>query len=63
MTYKLADLIRARFPMIYITTFEEERVTSLLNSIVTNEKLVKYPREVYVWTQKKGLLIMEVINK
>ena len=38
---KISHLIRARFPYIYITTFEEERVTSLLNSIVTNEKLVK----------------------
>lgn len=53
---KISHLIRARFPYIYITTFEEERVTSLLNSIVTNEKLVKYPREVYVWTQTKGFV-------
>ncbi len=53
---KISHLIRARFPYVYITTFEEERVTSLLNSIVTNEKLVKYPREVYVWTQTKGFI-------
>lgn len=53
---KISHLIRARFPYIYITTFEEERVTSLLNSIVTNEKLVKYPRELYVWTQTRGFI-------
>jgi len=55
MTYKLADLIRARFPMIYITTFEEERVTKYIKSIVTDEKKVKYPREVFTWTQTQGL--------
>jgi len=55
-TYKLANLIRARFPMIYITTFEEERVTKYIKSIVTDEKQVKYPREVFIWTQTSGLL-------
>ena len=35
--YKLANLIRARFPMIYITTFEEDRVTKYIKSVVTDE--------------------------
>ena len=54
-TYKLANLIRARFPMIYITTFEEDRVTKYIKSVVTDEKQVKYPREVFTWTQTNGL--------
>ena len=54
-TYKLSNLIRARFPMIYITTFEEDRVTKYIKSVVTDEKQVKYPREVYTWTQTSGL--------
>ena len=54
-TYKLANLIRARFPMIYITTFEEDRVTKYIKSIVTDSKQVKFPREVYTWTQTNGL--------
>ena len=54
-TYKLANLIRARFPMIYITTFEEDRVTKYIKSVVTDAKQVKYPREVFIWTQTNGL--------
>ncbi len=53
--YKLSNLIRARFPIIYITTFEEDRVTKYIKSIATSEKQVKYPREVFTWTQTAGL--------
>ncbi len=53
--YKLANLIRARFPMIYVTTFEEDRVTKYIKSVVTDEKQVKYPREVFTWAQTTGL--------
>ena len=55
MAYKLSNLVRARFPMIYVTTFEEERATKYIKSIVTSEKQVKFPREVFTWTQTKGL--------
>ena len=55
MAYKLSNLIRARFPMIYITTYEEERVTKYIKSIATDAKQVKYPREVFTWTQTNGL--------
>ncbi|MBR1374189.1 ATPase, partial [bacterium] len=54
-SYKLANLIRARFPLIYITTFEEDRVTKYISSVVTDEKQVKFPREIYQWTQTVGL--------
>ena len=53
--YKLSNLIRARFPMIYIPTFEEDRVTKYIKSIVTNAKQVKFPREVFTWTETSGL--------
>ena len=52
---KLSHLLRARFPYIYITTYEEERAAKFIKSIATSEKEVKYPREVFVWTQSKGL--------
>ena len=55
MAYKLSELLRARFPMIYITTFEEERVTKYIKSIATDAKQVKFPREVFTWTQTEGL--------
>ena len=62
-TYKLANLIRARFPMIYITTFEEDRVTKYITSIVTDENQVKYKREVYTWTQTNGLYNETLLKK
>ena len=40
--YKLSNLIRARFPVIYITTFEEDRVTKYIKSVVTDVKQVKF---------------------
>lgn len=55
MAYKLSELLRARFPMIYITTFEEDRVTKYIKSIATDAKQVKFPREVFTWTQTNGL--------
>ena len=62
MAYKLSNLIRARFPMIYIATFEEDRVTRYIKSIATDAKQVKYPREIITWTQTKGLY-NETTNK
>lgn len=53
--YKLSNLIRARFPVIYITTFEEDRVTKYIKSVVTDVKQVKFAREVFTWTQTNGL--------
>lgn len=53
---KLSNLIRARFPYIYITTYEEERVTSLIKKIVQDPKMIKFPREVYIWTQTRGFI-------
>ena len=53
---KLSNLIRARFPYIYITTYEEERVTNLIKKIVREPKLVKVPRDVYIWTETNGFV-------
>ena len=52
---KLSHLLRARFPYIYITTYEEDRVTKFIKSVATSEAAVKFPREVFVWTQANGL--------
>ena len=52
---KLSHLLRARFPYIYISTYEEERATKFIKSIATSEAQIKYPREVLVWTQAAGL--------
>jgi len=41
--------------MIYIPTFEEDRVTKYIKSVVTDVKQVKFPREVFTWTETAGL--------
>lgn len=56
MYKKLSNLLRARFPYIYITTYEEERATSIIRNLVKNEELIKYPRELFIWTQTNGFV-------
>lgn len=53
---KLINLMKARFPYVYITSYEEDRVTKLLKSIVTSQELIKVTRNIYVWTQTNGLV-------
>lgn len=53
---KISNLIRARFPYIYMTTYEEERAASLIKRIVQDPKLIKFPRELYIWTQTNGFV-------
>lgn len=50
----LANLLRARFPYIYITTWEEERALELINATVSDEKIIRTVRKVYQWSQSKG---------
>ena len=52
---KLSHLLKARFPFIYISTYEEDRATKFIKSIVSNQAQIKYPREILVWTQSLGL--------
>ncbi len=52
---KLSHLLKARFPFIYIATYEEERATKYIKSIVSNKSQIKYPREILIWTQSTGL--------
>ena len=54
---QLSKLFRARFPYIYMTTWEEDRAISLIKQIASSEKLIKIPRDVYVWTQTNGFIL------
>lgn len=54
---QLSRLFRARFPYVYITTWEEERAISLIKKISKSEKLIRVAREVYVWTQTNGFVV------
>lgn len=56
MYKKLSNLLRARFPYIYITTYEEERATSIVRQLAKDVTYIKYEREVYIWTQTNGFV-------
>ncbi|WP_338552778.1 AAA family ATPase [Paenibacillus sp. KS-LC4] len=51
----LSNLMRARFPFIYIPTWEEERALSVIDSAVKNEALIKTVRKVFIWSMTDGL--------
>jgi len=51
---ELCDLLRARFPFIHITTYEEERIINELQRIVSTKDLIHTPRNVYVWKLSEG---------
>lgn len=54
---QLSRLFRARFPYIYMITWEEERAISLIRKMAKSENLIRVPRDVYVWTQTNGFML------
>lgn len=54
---QLAKLFRARFPYIYLTTWEEDRAINLIKSVASSEKLVRVARDTYIWTQTNGFVL------
>ena len=50
------QLVRARFPFIYIPTPEEERVMGVISSLARDEALIRTPRKVFVWKMTEGLV-------
>jgi ATP-dependent 26S proteasome regulatory subunit len=57
MITQLSRLFRARFPYIYISTWEEERAVSIIKKIASSEKLIRVTRDVYTWTQTNGFML------
>jgi len=51
---ELCDLLRARFPFIHITTYEEERIINEIKRIVSTEELIHTTRNVYIWKLSEG---------
>jgi len=51
-----ASLLRARFPYIYVGTWEEERVLGLIRETARNAELVRTPRNVFTWSITDGLV-------
>jgi len=53
---QLADLFRARFPMVYIPTWEEERAVDAIRRLARDESLIKTGRDVFVWRVTTGIV-------
>lgn len=51
----LSNLFKARFPIIYIPTWEENRIVETIADIAEDESLIKTEREMFVWTQTQGM--------
>jgi len=51
---KLGGLLKARFPYIYIPTWEEERAIDMIRTVAHSPEIVRTLRKVYVWTQTSG---------
>ncbi|MGH7140647.1 MAG: hypothetical protein ACREHD_33360, partial [Pirellulales bacterium] len=52
----VANLLKARFPLLYISTWEEERAVAAVNQMAVNEALIKTPRKVFTWSLTMGLV-------
>jgi len=51
----LSNLFRARFPIVYIETWEENRIIDMLLEISSSEEFIKTPRKLYSWSISTGL--------
>lgn len=52
----LANLLRARFAYIYITTWEEDRAVAAILHIARTRNLIRTERKVYQWSQVTGFV-------
>ena len=52
--HTLAELCKARFPIIYVTTWEEERVAECIQELDGDAALIKTPRKVMRWSSTRG---------
>lgn len=51
----LSNLLKARFPYIYIPTWEEDRVLSKINDMAKDEERIRTKRKVFTWKITSGL--------
>ncbi|PJI07519.1 MULTISPECIES: AAA family ATPase [Clostridium] len=57
---RLANLFKARFPYVYISTWEEERVMEEIEDLANDVELIRTPRKVIYWSQTEGIKGEEV---
>lgn len=54
-TRLMANLFKARFPFLYLSTWEEDRALELITSIASNHELIKTTRKVITWKITEGI--------
>jgi len=52
----VSNLLKARFPLLYISTWEEERAIGVIGKIAADEAAIKTPRKVFTWSVTTGLI-------
>lgn len=52
----LANLFKARFPYLYISTWEEERALSSIRAVAENKALVRTSRTFFTWSSTTGMV-------
>ncbi len=52
---QLTNFLKARFPLLYISSWEEERVVFTIKHIANDEVQIKTIRKVFSWTNTTGL--------
>jgi hypothetical protein len=50
-----ANLLKARFPYVYVPTWEEERVLGTIREVAGDAARIRTPRRVFTWTATQGL--------
>lgn len=55
-TSELSSLIKARFPLIYIVTWEEKRAIESIHHMVANKDYFSSPRKVWTWSVTQGFM-------
>jgi ATP-dependent 26S proteasome regulatory subunit len=51
----ISDLFKARFPCLYMATWEEERALNVIRSVAEDERLIKTPRKFFTWSLTDGV--------
>jgi AAA+ superfamily predicted ATPase len=52
----LSGLLKARFPLLYLETWEEERALGEIEAVAADPAWVRTPRKVLTWSQTTGLV-------
>jgi ATP-dependent 26S proteasome regulatory subunit len=52
----LVQLLKARFPVLYIESYEEQRVVAEVSAVARDAVLLRTPRTVWTWSATEGLI-------